>query len=37
VLPSWIPKPDREILLAFYQQILGDETLTRLRMRTTQL
>lgn len=25
VLPSWLRKSDREILLAFYQQVLGDE------------
>ncbi|MDI1483706.1 tetratricopeptide repeat protein [Polyangium sp. y55x31] len=28
-LPSWLVESDREILLAFYQQILGEDTLRR--------
>lgn len=32
VLPSWLPAGDREILLAFYQQILGDDLLPRVEV-----
>jgi nucleoside phosphorylase len=32
MLPSWLSVSDREIILAFYQQILGDEPLPRVEV-----
>ncbi len=32
ILPSWLPPADREILLSFYQQILGDAPLSRIEV-----
>ncbi len=32
LLPSWIPEGDRESILAFYQQVLADDTLPRIEI-----
>jgi len=35
VLPWWIPERDREVLLAFYQQVIADDLLVRVEVEWT--